>query len=448
MTNWKMSKKITILPILFTLILASTSILSAQEVIRFKTDRASETEHAVYKEHFKKYTLATLPTETTCQLLRSKSAFEKLQIEVNGETFSFTLQARDIRPPHYKLRVFDGTKSYELPRTPNKTYFGYTTKGHYDVRITSDDHFFNALIVQENDEFYIENANNIIPDAPTNQFVMYWGSDNLRKFTDASCGVDAPPTHHHSKDIEPEIPDHNRLSVCKEVQIALADDFEMFQQEGSVEEVENHNMAVINNVETNYDDEFTTDLEFNIVEIYVATSNGTDPWTNSTDPGDLLDDFTDWGPTGFDNIHDIGGLWTNRNFDGDVIGLAWVSSVCTQFRYHVLEDFTGNANLLRCLQAHEMGHAFSANHDAAGSPHIMAPMVRRGFALAPVALLFLLSPLSVRMNKKGAYPLQFILRMKATTIRQVGHGYFQVEVPEPVHLKIQLSHITAQANST
>lgn len=355
-----------------------SSITYGQDVIRFRTERASGEEDLLYSEHFKEYTVASLATEFTSNLLRSQPYFDNILLEVQGKTFSFNLEARDIRSANYKLRYQDDSGIHEMPRSPNKTYSGRTNSGNYDVRITADDHFFNAIIAQSDDIFYIEPARNINPAASRDHFVLYWGKDNLKKMTNDACGVTDAHTHaHHPDEINPPSPGENeRVVVCKEVQIALADDFEMFQQEGSVAEVENHNLAVINNVETNYDDEFTTDLQFNIVEIFVATSNGNDPWTNSTNPNVLLDDFTDWGPTGFDNVHDVASLWTNRNFDGDVIGLAWISAVCTNFRYNVLEDFTGNAALLRCLQAHELGHNFSAGHDAAGSPHIMAPSVQ------------------------------------------------------------------------
>ena len=366
--------------ITFIFCFLSLSFISGQTSIRFATLRATPQEDAIYKEYFKNYSLATLPTEVTSDKLRSKDAFDEIMLFVENQGFSFSLQARDLRPAHYKLRVQDETGIHEMPRTPNKTYFGYTKNGHYDVRITADEDFFSALIVQSHDQFYIEPARNFIPTAPRDQFVMYWNRDNLKIFDESSCGVKTMQTHQHhpDEDLPPadETDESSNRSVCKVVQIALANDFEMFQQEGSVDDVESHNMAVINNVETNYDDEFSTDLQFDVVEIFVAATNGQDPWTNSTDANALLDDFTDWGPTGFSNVHDVGGLWTNRDFNGDVVGLAWLNGICNNVRYHTLQDFTSNAAFLRCLQAHEMGHNFSANHDAAGSPHIMAPSVQ------------------------------------------------------------------------
>lgn len=374
------------------------SFLSGQSVIQFTTQRASPAEDIQYKEHFKSYTIGSLSTEATAKLLRSKDHFEEIEIKIEEKTFSFNLQARDIRPAHYKLRVQDEHGTREMARSPNKTYYGYTNDSHNDVRITADNQFFYALIEQSNDEFFIEPARNIVPTAPSDQFVMYWRSDNLKELTKDGCGV--KDAHTHQKDPESILPTEdmqNRMVVCKVVQIALANDFEMFQQEGSVNEVENHNLAVINNVETNYDNEFSTDLQFEIVEIFVATTNGNDPWTNSTNSGTLLDDFTNWGPTGFSNVHDVGALWTNRDFDGDIIGLAWIAAVCTNFRYHTIQDFTSNAALLRCLQAHELGHNFNADHDASGSTHIMAPSVQNTNTWSPASINTINSYIPTRM---------------------------------------------------
>ncbi len=374
-----MCRKILSTPlfVLLTLFFSFSSV-SGQSVIKFGSLRSSDQEDQVLKQHFSEYTLGTLNTKDLAKLLRSREYTDDLRLEVEGQIYSFNLRARDLRAPHYKLRVFDGEKSYELPRSPNKTYYGFTHKGHRDVRITLDSEYFAAMLLLEEDELYIEPLYHHIQGSPKDQFVIYWGSHTVRKFTLDNCGVhDGPVIHHdhdHADEPEEEGSD-DRRRACKVLEIALANDLLMFNKYGSVTAVENHNMTVINNVETNYDFEFNDDLQFSIVEIYVAINAQTDPWTSSTDPGALLNDFTGWGPNGFSNVHDIASLWTARNFNGSTIGLAWLNSVCGSLRYHVLEDFSNNQQLLRVLQAHEMGHNFNANHDAEGSNFIMAPSV-------------------------------------------------------------------------
>jgi PKD repeat protein len=383
-----MSKKFLGFPALSLFLFLFISISSFGQSIRFSVERAAPAEDTEYRKQFKAYSLGSLDTKATSDLLRSKGSFDNLKIEIQGKTYVFRLYPNDLRADNFKLRVQDETGIHEMPNLPNVTYAGYTRQGNYDVRITSDEGFFNALIVQPNDEFYIQPARDIVPSAPVDQYVMYWGSDNLKKMNENSCLTkDLPPQFKsEEKELLPDGHLNTRSVVCKTVQIALADDHLMFNKYGSVAGVNDHNMAVINNVLTNYDDEFSTDLEFDVVEIFVATTVGNDPWPNSTDPNVLLDAFTDWAPTGFSNTHDVGSLWTNRDFTGDVIGLAWIASICTPFRYNTLQDFSNNANLLRVLQAHEMGHGFSANHDAANSGFIMAPSVSNTNQWSPLSL--------------------------------------------------------------
>lgn len=364
--------------LLFFILFSISNSVFGQGAIRFKTLRASERDDSTYHQQFRDYTLATLNTENVTTLLRSKEFHTNLTLDVQDSEFDFLLIANDLRHPDYKLQALTENGIVEYPRSPNKTFFGFTQEGHFDVRITADEDYFQAMIVQAHDVLYIEPARDIVRGAPRNQFVIYWQSDNLKQFDLNLCHPKVIPpsqvgiSEEKNGNLHPD--DRNR--ACKVVQIALADDHLMFNDYGSVQDVEDHNMAVINNVLTNYDFEFNDDLQFLVMTIFVATSSGNDPWTNSTDPGALLDDFTDWGPSGFGVQHDIASLWSSRNFDGSTIGLAWVDALCSNFRYNVLEDFSNNANLLRVLQAHEMGHNFGADHDAAGSPFIMAPAVQ------------------------------------------------------------------------
>ncbi len=371
-----MNKKLIYTPsMLCALIFFLVSNLQGQETIRFKTLRATDAQTEILQQYFSAFTVASLNTETVNNLLKSTDHFSELHLEVGNKKYDFSLTARDIRAPHYKLRAWGPEGDYELPRSPNKTYAGYTLTGAHKVRITADDNFFNAFIEQEKDEIYIEMVRNIIPNAPRNQFVIYKGSDNLKRLSEDACGTSIGTTYDEGPDDPHEAAEGQGSRVCKELEIAIADDYRMFDEYGSVDDVEDHNLSVINNVETNYDFEFNVDLEFSVVEIYVATSPSNDPWYDGNDIYAMLDDFTDWGPSGFSNTHDVGAFWSARNFTGDVIGVAWLSAICTNFRYHVLEDFTSNSALLRVLQAHEMGHNFSANHDAPNSGFIMAPSV-------------------------------------------------------------------------
>lgn len=374
--------------ILINLFLISSPIAFGQHVITFHATRAVQEQDESFRKQFAHYSLATLNTEETSAMLRSEDYFEEIRINTPGFSFRFDLKAHDLRSPDYVLKALTENGVIELPRTSNKTWYGYTRKENRDVRITADEHYFSALIQLEDDEVFIEPARNIHPDSPADQFVIYRASDNLIKLTFDNCHMLHPGEHEHQQhdapnmDIPSDKEDGRSMSerACKVVQVALANDLLMHNKYGGVAGVENHNLTVLNNVQTNYDDEFVHNLEFSVTAIFVVTTPAQNPWTNSNNPEALLNDFTDWGPSGFGAVHDIASLWTDRDFTGSTVGLAWLNSLCSPFRYHVLEDFTGNASHLRVLQAHEMGHNFAANHDAAGSNFIMAPAVSNATA--------------------------------------------------------------------
>ena len=86
-------------------------------------------------------------------------------------------------------------------------------------------------------------------------------------------------------------------------------------------------------MQTNYDNEFADEISFFIVEQFVSDCSSCDPWTSSTNAGTLLSSFTNWGPGGFSSIHDVASLWTDRNFNGSTIGVAWLNAICTNLRY-------------------------------------------------------------------------------------------------------------------
>ena len=186
-----------------------------------------------------------------------------------------------------------------------------------------------------------------------------------------TCGVTEQAARGH------DLPAAARqVGNCYVLDLALASDFSMFQKYGSVAAVEAHNIGVTNNVQGNYDDEFADEINIQIVTQFTPTTAAQDPFDPSTDAGDYLDSFRFWAQGGgFGGVaYDLGGAWTDRNFDGSTIGLAYVGVVCDNgFGYHVLEDFSANAQSLRVLTSHEMGHNFDLNHSDPNT--IMAPSV-------------------------------------------------------------------------
>lgn len=341
-------------------IFATSSVLSAQETP--KVDLSKK---------FRKYDIISLPAAQFYNTLNVQRSEEK-KITINN--WDLSLFDSEIISPSYKARLATPEGIIEERAPQVLALNGYTRQGGR-ASLTFADNFIYGFVEEKDKTFYIEPLYHQTRKPSQNLFIVY-ATEDIIDDEIHTCATDSPAKledheHAHGNKSESE-----RQGLCYEVEYSIANDFLMFQAYGSSAGVQNHAIGVLNNVQTNYDDEFTDELQFIIVEQFVSTCATCDPWTNSTQAENLLNSFTNWAPGGFSSMHDIGSIWTDRDFNGSTIGIAWVGAICTPIQYNALQDFTSNANLKRVMVAHEFGHNFDANHDASGSPYIMAPAVQ------------------------------------------------------------------------
>lgn len=286
-----------------------------------------------------------------------------------------------LRGPDYRVRALTANGIEEQRDDETKTYYGYLrNRPGSEVRVTIKDDFLYGFVQDGDNIVYFEPANRFQNNLDGGEVILYRPDQVISKTI--TCA--------HSEKVKKEntVPNTNPTLTaagdCWELDLAIASDYSYYVDRGSsVSAVTAYTLGVMNNVAANFQLSGTTNfddgVEFLIVENFVVTTSGGDPWVASTNPNLLLDDFRTWGNsgTGFNTSFDLGQLWTNRDFDGSTVGLAYRGStvICSNSRYHILEDYTTNAAQLRVLTAHEIGHNFDAGHDASGSGFIMAPSV-------------------------------------------------------------------------
>ncbi|MBK9254162.1 MAG: hypothetical protein IPM42_01605 [Saprospiraceae bacterium] len=294
---------------------------------------------------------------------RNQSSY---QIKFLG--WDLELNDSKILDERYQCVTFDGQRTTihtgNIPR-PMK---GFTKQGG-KVSITFNDNFVQGYINSGMFSYYVEPVTNFEKNADKGLFVVYNVKD-IKPGEEKKCGVTevAKETDRNRNNIG----NGERVGLCYFVDYAIATDYSMFAHYGSTVAVQNHNIAVTNDMQTNYDTEFADALQFVITQQFIVTTSNGDPWSNSLDGNVLLTSFRNWGPTGFTSVHDVASLWTRRNFyaiingvpQNGVIGIAYLNAICTSSRYNILEDFSSNANDKRVLLAHELGHNFNAGHDA------------------------------------------------------------------------------------
>lgn len=154
-------------------------------------------------------------------------------------------------------------------------------------------------------------------------------------------------------------------SSLKVAEISTDTDTEFYQRFGVNTNAEA--AAIIDTVDVIYQRDLN--LTFDL-KVQHAFSSGC-PYT-STVPGTLLDQFVDYS---YQNHHlapsDLNHLFTGKDLDGSVIGIAYLSAVCSTYGAG-LSQFYSSRGTTALITAHEIGHNFGASHDSV-TPSLMSP---------------------------------------------------------------------------
>lgn len=303
----------------------------------------------------------------------------------NGNALRFSLQSQSRQKTFALHRFEQRTNDYvtnfrdAADRKPSAQWVGP------NANFTIDENFVLGRWEEDGESLHLEPLWLQVPDAPQDLYVIYRESDMIVT-EDRSClliGKEnyVPPSH------DAEETDSKAAGECYVVEIALAADLPLYQSFGNnANSVENFMLGVLADVQTDYDDAFADELRYAVTATYIATSEATDPWSDTTDPASqdppgsfnfvgLLPEFSDWGNGGgFGGAsYDVATLWTARDFDGETVGVAWRPGVCTNGRYNTCQRLN-SATSLRVLWSHELGHNWSSEHDGPNG-FIMSPSV-------------------------------------------------------------------------
>lgn len=305
---------------------------------------------------------------------------EVIYLHLGNRHWGMQLNYNDMFDDNFKL--VHQTEQGDFPlHTTVRPYKGVNTVDNGPVRITTDEGFIYGSVSSGGEVYYIQPLWYVDPSYDKDLYLVYNRKDVITTGLDLGCGTD----HDHHDDalhedidqkVEEKIQADNGASACYQVDLAIASDASMLTKYGNASAVQAHNIGVLNNVEGDYTGVFNHDITFNIVIQIVSSAN---PWGATSVAGNYLANFRNWGNNGgFGVSYDLAEMWTNIDLDGGTIGIAYLTAVCTPNRYHVLQDFSNDADLLRVLTSHEIGHNFAASHDncpSGGTLFIMCPFV-------------------------------------------------------------------------
>lgn len=351
--------------------------------------------HPVLEDNFRSYHIYRLDAASINSIVKPQGQQALLNLHFEGHLpRTFQLQKHDILSPAYTATVATERGIQTLPYRDIGTYQGKLAGPTGNkLALTIEHDFFFGLWTEDEDTWFVEPLYRLVPEADHSLYLLYRERD-IMPMNDF-CGGALREDAFHDSGQEKSPP---QAMSCFEIDISLAADFAMVTALGGVTQVQNFMAGVLNNVQTNFDNELNNQYNLVIRSTFISDCATCDPWNASTDSGVLLPSFRSWGNNnGFGNTgHDVASLWSNRNFDGSTIGLAYLGTACGGSRYNILQNIGSNAAFLRVLQAHELGHNFNAQHDAAGSGFIMAPSVNASTIWSPTSLTAMNSFLSNR----------------------------------------------------
>lgn len=339
---------------------------------------ATEADSRPAMAELSEYQLFRLDLEGLGRQLQSTSGPSSLQLVFGDMSLDMELEPfRLVRPDAVVTVLTDQGALSRAAREP-ATFRIRFPQG--EGRLVIREGFLAGGFNWSGQDFMIEPLWYYVPEADRDLVVLY-ERDIARMAASYHCGVGHELDLGLSSDQAQEGEDHAgvRSAGCKEVEYAYASDWLFFQKYGSESAVMDRIETIMSLVEWQFTNWFNDNYLYPISGFLISACNGCDPveWSNTNDPFELLTNFRNWGEFGgFGNtVYDVAGLWTDRTFNNSIIGIAYLSAICTDNRYHAIMDFTPNTSLMRVLVAHELGHNFSSDHDAAGSNFIMTPNV-------------------------------------------------------------------------
>ncbi|MEE2907996.1 MAG: M12 family metallo-peptidase [Planctomycetota bacterium] len=245
----------------------------------------------------------------------------------------------------------------EIPAGPVNTYRGtdVTWPGMQAALSIEDDGFRVMILLDGGENWWIEPLEGRVRNATDLDYVVYRGEDIISP--EGFCGVE-------EKHKLPGMDVENTMPLDMDRQVLYAEfvadtDFEYYQDYGSSSAVENRINSLVNTINLQYE----TQVEIiNQLQGIVVRPDSNDPYSSNSIDTRLTQVGNVWNSTN-NPPHDVVQLFSGADFSGSTIGLAWLSAVCSNVEYSVVEsDCCGSFGCATDLSVHELGHNWGADH--------------------------------------------------------------------------------------
>lgn len=350
-----------------------TSVSFAQQLSVQGTRKVNDPELSKYFRYVEQYEISWSDLKNSLIFDQKESAIINVQLgklDAQLQLFPvnlFTEKAVIIRNTAHGPVEFKPNSNIKTFRGIESGFQGGT------AALTISERSFSLMFKVNGKAYYLEQYRSSNSNFNPNSFILYSETDVLPG-TGFNCMAENANGYQNklekSKETEEESEDLsiNRNKECRIINISLACDYSYTSRYKGPIGAEDQMVAVLNLVQDDWYAPLDFEYQFAIANIWVSEDSLKDPFRNSASLDEHLNIFTRNFSSMFVNGFDCATLWTVK-FGG--AGTAFQASMCRQLGLHVCSEGIAIYFILRTLQSHELGHVFSAVHDA---PFVLAIM--------------------------------------------------------------------------
>ncbi len=296
------------------------------------------------------------------QLVAQARRSEKVVLAFGNRLMEIALQLHSLRGPNYTAMEIqaDGSRRILQPR-PVATWRG-TVVGmpRAEARFTMNEKTLEGIVFDDDDWYVIEPLNRYDDAASPNEFITYRRTDLIEQ-SFGTCGTTLADevgrratglTQGGKNAPTPAL-------VQRSIEFATDADSEYVQGLGSSEDANAFIESTFNAIDGIYQQQLLLSLTI-VLQVTRVTP---EPYT-ATDPGALLRQVqTEWNTNFANESRDLVHMFTGKDLDGSLIGIAFVSVICrSPARSYGLSQYVTTAAQRLVLTAHEVGHNLGAAH--------------------------------------------------------------------------------------
>ena len=352
-----------------------TVVAQTQSTFKAHDITTNPSYHKILATYFTQYSLIALDLASINNALHQSNAIMPVHLQLpHLVSLQIMPQANSVCTNGFVLEQQTAKGLQGLP-FDTKIHYLAQTQNSKTIPLTLDNEvFYGSFTDKSQTEWFVQPLSDFVIDAASTQLIMYRADAVLPK-KNTACGANSivlSQTHQPPNALNSAL---SSPTCLQNAQLALAADYALLQRIGTPQRVAKYLLAVVNNYQTIY---AAVGIHFTVSELFVSTCPTCDAWGTATNATTLLNNFTNWGNSinsGFTQAYQVAQLWSGVDFDGQIVGLGNIGSVCGNTRYSIVQETSNTFLQMRMLSAHEIGHNFGALHDPLASNYIMRPVI-------------------------------------------------------------------------